>query len=252
MQVLQHITGATCRRDDAGLIKFSCDDKGNSKCICESAGLASCFPGAVPGRARDVCVCRALIPVGGGMRSNNMPQPAPDAPPAFPYTRLCPCRHPAGAAAVATPTGPKRLADLQLGEAVLAMDPATGALAFSPVHMWSSRRPGQAAQVLKVHTDAGLNLTGGLSRAGSWEAGWYCEWGWSGFALRCGCISACSTVVRTAAGTMLPRPPPVFLHSSYLPLLLPCPAIPAPASLSHPLAPCCCSHARPLLVRMAR
>ena len=89
---------------------------------------------------------------------------------------------------MATPTGPKRLADLQLGEAVLAMDPATGALAFSPVHMWSSRRPGQAAEVLTVHTDAGLNLTGGLSWAGSWEAGWYCKLGWAGFAVRFGSI----------------------------------------------------------------
>lgn len=67
----------------------------------------------------------------------------------------------AGAATVATPAGPKCLADLELGEAVLALDPATGALAFSPVYMWTSRRPGQEAQFLTVRTDAGLNLTGG-------------------------------------------------------------------------------------------
>lgn len=65
---------------------------------------------------------------------------------------------------MATPGGPKRLSQLALGERVLAVDPFTGRLQFSPVYMWSSRRPNQAAQYVTVRTDAGLNITGaGLS-----------------------------------------------------------------------------------------
>lgn len=62
---------------------------------------------------------------------------------------------------VSTPGGPKRLADLDLGEQVLSVDSATGELAYSPVYMWSSRRPGESAAFLRVSTDAGLNITGG-------------------------------------------------------------------------------------------
>ncbi len=61
---------------------------------------------------------------------------------------------------MATPGGPKRLSQLSLGEQVLAVDPSTGRLQFSPVYMWSSRRPGQTAQYVTVRTDAGLNITG--------------------------------------------------------------------------------------------
>ncbi|KAI7845937.1 hypothetical protein COHA_000483 [Chlorella ohadii] len=64
-----------------------------------------------------------------------------------------------GSATVATPGGPKRLSQLSLGEQVLAVDASTGRLQFSPVYMWSSRRPSQAAQFVTVRTDAGLNIT---------------------------------------------------------------------------------------------
>lgn len=43
----------------AGLIQFSCDDQGNSKCICESAGLASCFPGAAHGAQGGAAAARS-------------------------------------------------------------------------------------------------------------------------------------------------------------------------------------------------
>ncbi|PSC74061.1 sonic hedgehog A [Micractinium conductrix] len=63
-----------------------------------------------------------------------------------------------GTSSVATPAGPKRLSQLQLGEAVLSVG-AGGALQFSPVYMFSSRRPAERSAFLRVRTDAGLNLT---------------------------------------------------------------------------------------------
>lgn len=65
---------------------------------------------------------------------------------------------------MATRSGPKRMSQLALGEQVLAVDPSTGHLQFSPIYMWSSRRPAQASQYVTVHTDAGLNITGAAER----------------------------------------------------------------------------------------
>lgn len=64
-----------------------------------------------------------------------------------------------GAATVHTSTGEvKPLSALQLGESVLSVGGA-GGLQYSPVYMWSSRRGGESATFLRVHTDAGVNIT---------------------------------------------------------------------------------------------
>lgn len=76
----------------------------------------------------------------------------------------------AGSATVATRSGPKRMSQLALGEQVLAVDPSTGRLQFSPVYMWSSRRPAQASEYVTVHTDAGLNITGAAEEKGGLRA----------------------------------------------------------------------------------
>lgn len=65
-----------------------------------------------------------------------------------------------GAATVTLAGGAtKRIADLALGDAVLAVGP-DGRLLYAPVALFSSRRPAQRAAFLRVHTDAGLNITG--------------------------------------------------------------------------------------------
>ena len=94
-----------------GVLKTECDaTTGKVECLCQSAGLASCFPGA------------ATVTVSTGAA--------------------------------------KPLAALALGEEVLAVG-SDGRLRYSPVVMFSSRRPAQRAAFVRVHTDAGLNITGG-------------------------------------------------------------------------------------------
>ncbi|KAL4427164.1 hypothetical protein ABPG77_001168 [Micractinium sp. CCAP 211/92] len=101
----QQCESASCK----GKINFDCDPAtGLTKCSCDSAGFASCFPGSATVRTAD------------------------------------------GQA--------KPLSEVQLGERVLSVG-ADGALQYSPVYMWSSRRPAEAADFLLVRTDAGANLT---------------------------------------------------------------------------------------------
>lgn len=83
--------------------------------MCQSAGLASCFPGAA----------RVALPGGAT----------------------------------------KPMSELSLGDSVLAVGP-DGRLQYAAVVMFSSRRPSQRAPFMRIHTDAGLNITGG------WLAGW--------------------------------------------------------------------------------
>ncbi|KAL4459184.1 hypothetical protein ABPG75_014049 [Micractinium tetrahymenae] len=64
-----------------------------------------------------------------------------------------------GSATVRTAGGQaKPMSELQLGEQVLSVGP-DGALQYSPVFMWSSRRPDETTGFVRVRTDAGHNIT---------------------------------------------------------------------------------------------
>lgn len=64
-----------------------------------------------------------------------------------------------GSATVRTADGqPKALSQLQLGDSVLSVG-ADGTLQYSPVYMWSSRRPDEDAAFVRMRTDSGLNIT---------------------------------------------------------------------------------------------
>lgn len=97
--------------------------------------------------------------------------PGPPSPPAPPPVSRLQVRTANGQA--------KPLSEVQLGERVLSVG-ADGALQYSPVYMWSSRRPAEAADFLLVRTDAGANLTGAVGAkrlalvgvgVGLWENG---------------------------------------------------------------------------------
>ena len=72
-----------------------------------------------------------------------------------------------GAARVSTPGGGSAaLSDLALGDRVLAVGPG-GHLHYTPIVMFSSRRPSQLAQFVRIHTDAGRNITCGCRQPAS-------------------------------------------------------------------------------------
>ena len=71
-----------------------------------------------------------------------------------------------GAARVLTPGGGSAtLSDLSLGDSVLAVSPS-GRLVYTPVVMFSSRRPSQLAQFMRIHTDASRSITCGCRQPG--------------------------------------------------------------------------------------
>lgn len=64
-----------------------------------------------------------------------------------------------GTATVSLPGGAtKRMADVALGDSVLSVG-HNGRLQYSPVYMFSSRRPTERAAFMRIHTDAGLSIT---------------------------------------------------------------------------------------------
>ncbi|KAI3423195.1 hypothetical protein D9Q98_010717 [Chlorella vulgaris] len=124
-QVPEECTKVDCN----GVLKQECDEaSGRVTCVCQSAGLASCFPGAA----------RVALPGGAT----------------------------------------KPMSELSLGDSVLAVGP-DGRLQYAAVVMFSSRRPSQRAPFMRIHTDAGLNIT---ATPGHYMFGWKAEQAQAAFA----------------------------------------------------------------------
>ena len=217
----------------AGKLDFKCDTAtSQTDCTCISAGLVRrrlrhCHAARAAAHAHHLCTrcvfsgaCFAAASLrwirNGKLGLHPPPLRQPQQPASCTHRCLLLPRLPSpqagcfsGTSSVATPAGPKRLSQLQLGEAVLSVG-AGGALQFSPVYMFSSRRPAERSAFLRVRTDAGLNLTGGWvgGAGGRGRGGWLdpLQSALQDRALRAG-NSAHGTWLCSCATPVLPIPP---------------------------------------------